>query len=141
MRLGVGKCASFNLIGQSKKRRVAKTHVSAEHKTGSLALRSSFGANCTTQKLCHSHLHYQQRRLLASLQDYSRSPSELQWTGQSCRRDGHLSTLVTPPHLTSPHLHHRVLKVAWVFKVVWVFKVFISGLQGCCHLHFIFTVV
>ena len=39
-------------------------------------------------------------------------------------------TLVTPPHLTSPHLHHRVFKVAWVFKVVWVFKVFISGLQG-----------
>ena len=40
------QCASCNLIGQSKKRRVAKTHVSAEHKTPRpLALRSSFGAN------------------------------------------------------------------------------------------------
>ena len=83
--------AATSLVSRSK-RRVTQAHVSAEHKTGSLALRIQSAqitfhdtetlslAISTTNSADSSHLSKITRKVP-------------QRTGQSCRRDGHLSTV------------------------------------------------
>ena len=82
--------------------------MSAEHKTGSLALR---GAYCSSSQHRNSVARISTTNSADSLPlskiTRTQSPSELQWTGQSCRRDGHLSTYVvsaSPRSSRSPFL-------------------------------------
>ena len=68
--------------------------------------RSSVGANLfTTQKLCRSPSQQKPAApTLRLVQDYSRSSSELQWTGQRDRRLSTVRSLHLTPQLYSVHL-------------------------------------